>query len=112
MRLWNRETSVQLDFYRRTSVVHSRRGEVPSFTQNGPLTTEERDRLLQATFSTATAEFDKAIQPLRLELEDFVRCAQSRAAPKVDGEAGYEAVALADRIQQTINSGAMLRNVA
>jgi predicted dehydrogenase len=112
MRLWNRETNVHLDFYRRTSVVHARRGEVPPFTQNGPLTLEERDRLLQATFSTATAEFDKTIQPLRLELEDFVRCAQTRAAPKVDGEAGYEAVALAERIQQSINSGAMLRNVA
>jgi predicted dehydrogenase len=112
MRLWSRETAIQLDFYRRTSVVHSRRAEVPSFGANGSLSPEERERLLAATFSTATAEFDKSVQPLRLELQEFVRCAQTGTTPKVDGEAGYEAVALADRIQQTINSGGMLRNVA
>jgi predicted dehydrogenase len=41
-------------------------------------------------------------EPLALELEDFVRCVRDRSRPRVPGEAGRDALALADRVVQAI----------
>ena len=41
-------------------------------------------------------------EPLRHELEDFVRCVRERARPRVAGEAGRDALALADRVLEAI----------
>ena len=41
-------------------------------------------------------------EPLRHELEDFVRCVRERARPRVPGEAGRDALALADQVLDAI----------
>jgi predicted dehydrogenase len=41
-------------------------------------------------------------EPLRRELEDFARCVRERARPRVPGEAGRDALALADRVREAI----------
>jgi predicted dehydrogenase len=41
-------------------------------------------------------------EPLRRELEDFARCVRERARPRVPGEAGRDALALADRVRDAI----------
>jgi len=43
-------------------------------------------------------------EPLRLELEDFLHCVRDRTAPRVTGEAGLAALALALEINQQIAS--------
>ncbi len=43
-------------------------------------------------------------EPLRRELADFVRCVRDRTAPRVPGEAGREALALADRVLEAIEA--------
>jgi predicted dehydrogenase len=43
-------------------------------------------------------------EPLRRELADFVRCVRERARPRVPGEAGREALALADRVLEAIEA--------
>jgi len=41
-------------------------------------------------------------EPLRRELADFVRCVRERARPRVPGEAGRDALALAERVREAI----------
>jgi predicted dehydrogenase len=41
-------------------------------------------------------------EPLRLELEDFLRAVRERGRPRVPGEAGRDALALADRVLEAI----------
>jgi predicted dehydrogenase len=43
-------------------------------------------------------------EPLRLELEDFLHCVRDRSSPRVTGEAGVAALALALEINQQIAS--------
>ena len=43
-------------------------------------------------------------EPLRAELEAFVRCVRDRSRPLVPGEDGLEAVALAERVAQAIDA--------
>lgn len=50
-------------------------------------------------------EFDmNAVDQLTLELRDFVRCVQTGVKPKVTGEDGRNAIALASRILDKINT--------
>jgi len=44
------------------------------------------------------------VEPLRLELEDFLHCVRERTSPRVTGEAGLAALALALEINQQIAS--------
>lgn len=43
-------------------------------------------------------------EPLRHELADFVRCVRQRSRPRVPGEAGRDALALADRVLEAIEA--------
>jgi predicted dehydrogenase len=43
-----------------------------------------------------------SVEPLRAELEAFVSSVRSRVAPKTDGRAGREALALASRVMESI----------
>jgi len=43
-------------------------------------------------------------EPLRRELVDFVHCVRERARPRVSGEAGRDALALADRVVEAIEA--------
>jgi predicted dehydrogenase len=43
-------------------------------------------------------------EPLRLELADFVRCVRGREQPRVPGEAGRDALALADDVLKAIEA--------
>jgi len=43
-------------------------------------------------------------EPLARELADFVRCVRERGRPRVPGEAGREALALADRVLEAIEA--------
>ncbi|MGC9199438.1 MAG: Gfo/Idh/MocA family protein [Acidobacteriaceae bacterium] len=54
-----------------------------------------------AGFSVSRSEIPKA-EPLRLELEDFLRAVEARTQPRVPAEAGRQALALALQINQQI----------
>ncbi len=41
-------------------------------------------------------------EPLKAELREFLECVRTRRAPRVDGEAGRRALALADRVMASI----------
>jgi predicted dehydrogenase len=41
-------------------------------------------------------------EPLKLELEDFLRSVRERGRPRVPGEAGRDALELADRVLEAI----------
>lgn len=43
-------------------------------------------------------------EPLQRELADFVRCVRDRSRPRVPGEAGREALALADQVLEAIEA--------
>jgi len=44
----------------------------------------------------------KRVEPLRAELEEFVQCVRERREPRVSGQAGLNALQLAQRITQSI----------
>jgi predicted dehydrogenase len=43
-------------------------------------------------------------EPLRLELADFLRCVRERAQPRVSGDSGRDALALADAVLEAIEA--------
>ena len=113
MRLTNETHGLDLDFFERTSV-HYRMRPSAAFSQQAkaPTTPEERERRLAEMFETTREQHDKSAQPLRSELESFVACVRTGASPKAGGEEGLEALALAQQIEQRIESSRTLRKAA
>jgi predicted dehydrogenase len=94
MQVWGREGYASLDFARR------------QVTLAQPVATPTRDRALEVL------ELDRNQgDQLTRELQDFVHCVQTGERPRVSGEQGLEAIALADRIVARIAAhGAEARN--
>jgi predicted dehydrogenase len=61
-----------------------------------------RDRVL----SVEELDLSDMDRPLQAEIESFLRCVQEDTAPEVPGEAGRDALALADRIAKEIRAQA------
>jgi hypothetical protein len=60
-----------------------------------------KEKLLDEHLRRTTTHFD-ACDPLALELEDFLESIRAHRAPRVTGEDGRDAVALAERILRKI----------
>jgi predicted dehydrogenase len=97
--------SLDLDFFERKSVRHRLQpGASIGTTLKLPTTPEERERRLAELFETTVMEHDRSAQPLRMELQSFVDCVRTGAVPKADGNAGLEALIVAQLIEQRIES--------
>ena len=113
MRIASDAEALDLDFFERKSVRHRLRPTAaftPSF--KAPTTPEERERRLAELFESTTTQHDKSAQPLRTELESFIDCVRNGTSPKVDGEAGLQALAVAQQIEMRIESSRSLRKAA
>jgi predicted dehydrogenase len=117
MRIWAPEGYAGLDFCdKRLTLVQPS----PALRANGlntrALTTAQRNQLPNDVFKqhlqTQELTFESDKDQLTLELEDFVRCVQSGAAPRVNGEAGRDAIAVASRIVESLNHHAWNGNEA
>lgn len=114
IRLSSPNESLEVDFLRRLSIRHAvdlsaareRLGDL------SPLSTpEERETLLQEMFEVGCVSHDRAAEPLRRELEEFVAAVRGDREPKVTGEQGLEAVVVAAQIDRTIYQGSQYRAV-
>lgn len=98
MRLWDPRGEIEVDFFARQTTVC--RPTPPGATRPD---SSEPPRF-EDVFSVKKEEHDRKVEPLRLEIEDFLRCAREGARPKVDGERGYAAVALAAEIEERVEA--------
>jgi predicted dehydrogenase len=103
MRLSNDVESLDLDFVARKSA-HCRMKAGFSLRQpvKTPGSPEERERRVAEMFETQVTQHDTGIQPLNAELASFIDCVRRRVTPKVGGEQGLEALAVAQQIEQRI----------
>lgn len=103
MRLSNEVESLDLDFFARKSA-RCRMKAGASFGQplKMPGSPEEREKRLAEMFETQVTQHDAGIQPLNAELASFIDCVRRRVTPKVGGEQGLEALAVAQQIEQRI----------
>jgi predicted dehydrogenase len=110
MRVWGAEGYATVDFAtRNTTVVRPseqlRRGEVDlagvDMTQPAAVKTHLFGNVLQVEQVQAEGR-----EPLALELEDFIAAIRSGSAPRVTGEHGSRACAVADLILQSLNAHA------
>jgi predicted dehydrogenase len=106
MQIWSQEGLVNVDFAaRRSSAIvpgdslRERRIDVPH------LSPQQKDELKRDLFSThlATQEFSPdPCDQLTAELQDFVRCVLEGGQPRVSGEQGRDAIAVAEQILEKI----------
>ncbi|MFO0949496.1 MAG: Gfo/Idh/MocA family oxidoreductase [Planctomycetota bacterium] len=105
MRLWSSAGHLEIDFMRRTSTTmqaHSSVRAASSRHFSPSLTVEEREAMLRDMFAVETVQHDAKVEPIRLELEDFVHCQRHGESPKVAGRHGCAAVELAHRIEMLL----------
>ena len=100
------DETLEIDFLRRTSI-HNRltAGAVHELvgTNLGLLTPEEKELLLRDMFVVGSEAYPREVEPLRLELLEFVAAlVREGRDPLVTGEAGLEAITLATRIDQLL----------
>lgn len=109
MQVWSGTGFAGIDFAtRQTTLVRPsetllRRGlDVAALAADG---TQDRDRILREHLRREVTQYD-AVDALALELEDFFESIRTQRRPRVPGEDGREAVALAERILRKIQSHA------
>lgn len=101
IRFWGRTQSGEVDLFRRTTLVRSVEGKLPEQLPTN-MQPDEKSKLLSQLFRSETATLDRAEEPLRNELQDFVDAVRLGRVPKVTGEHGCELVSLATRIETAI----------
>ena len=103
MRLLGSDGSLDIDFLRRTSVVHRIADDADRLREAAIVSSaDERAELSKKLFEETPVAHDRDTEPLRSELSDFIRCAREGATPTVSGEHGLGAVELASRIERCI----------
>ena len=110
MRLFSEDAYVSLDYAQRQGVVIRKsenvdvleavRDQLATGADLSGLDYSELVHVDQLTMDAPAG--DAAADPLRAQLESFVRSVRSRQAPQVDGRAGYAAVDAAERVIQAI----------
>lgn len=108
MSLWDEGEYLEIDFLRRTSVhgaivMESEPASIRRFPAN--LSVDAKDELLRELTRVDIVTHDREIEPIRLELQDFVDSIRTGRAPKVTGEHGYAAVLLANQIHDALLHG-------
>lgn len=103
MRIYAPHFDLYLDLFRSRGTVMTATpqlfADLAIFRQPPPdRITELRDSLFERYFSRRELAWPTVLEPLRAELQHFVRCVRSRSTPVVDGTAGRNAVAVAQRI--------------
>jgi hypothetical protein len=101
MRISNNDTTLTLNFLDKTSTLRRLRPDaVPA---EGPLSVakEHQQQAREEIFPTVHHSHAKS-EPLREELEDFISAITNHHLPRVTGEHGHAAVALAYQIETTL----------
>jgi predicted dehydrogenase len=106
MQIWSQEGLVNVDFAAKRSsaiipgdAVRERRIDVPH------LPPQQKDELKRDLFADYLKVEEFAVEPcdqLTAELQDFVQCVQEGRQPRVTGEQGREAIAVAERVLEKI----------
>lgn len=106
MTLRSDRASLEIDFLRRTSTNHQlTAGARELLGRNmGPLTAEEKELLWREMSVVHVEAHAREVEPLRLELEEFVSAVREGRDPIVTGEDGLESVAIATEIERVINA--------
>lgn len=104
MTLWDSKGHLEIDFQQRCATRSRAAASDPLHPRRYPaaLAPEDKERLLRELFTVSTTTYDREVEPLKRELEDFVACARSGKEPKVTGEHGYAAVVLANQIHDQL----------
>ncbi|QDU61758.1 Dehydrogenase [Planctomycetes bacterium Pan216] len=110
MRMSNESGWYEVDFVAR-STKHVRYDGNESLTSDicasmGP---EQREAWWNGSVKTTSRQHDTAAEPLRLELRDFLSRVENGGVPKVSGQAGYAALALALQIDDQISEAGKSR---
>jgi predicted dehydrogenase len=108
MRIWAPEGQAILDFAARSLTLvqpsnHVRKHGLDPRRLDPASRALLKDQLFGRHLQVQHLDGNKADQ-LTLELEDFIRCVQTGASPRVTGEAARDAVALADRVLTSLRS--------
>jgi len=105
MQVWSARGFAGIDFAARiTTLIHPSEALLRRELDVAALAadeTQDKDRILQQHLRREVTQFD-AVDALALELEDFLQSIQTHRSPRVTGEDGREAVALAERILRKI----------
>jgi predicted dehydrogenase len=109
MRIWSPEGYASIDFAKRrlTLVQPSeelRRHGLDPGKLDPPSRALLKDELFARHFEVLEKDCNTGSDQLTSELKDFVRCVQQGTRPRVDGEAGRDAIDLASRILQSIRT--------
>lgn len=105
LRIWAPEGYAGIDFVRKHLMLVQPSDELRR--RQLDLSSMPREQLKGDVFTRhlQTLELDcNHGDQLTRELEDFVRCVQSGSQPRVTGEAGRDAIALAERILQSVHT--------
>jgi predicted dehydrogenase len=97
---------LEVDFLRRTSTLHQLTAGARELlgTKPGPLTAEEKELLWRDMFTVQSQAHAREVEPLRLELEEFISAAREKRDPLVTGEDGLESIIIATEIERAIAS--------
>lgn len=115
MRLSSEREAIEIDFVRRLSVrsrVDTRSARERLATTSPNMTPEEKETLLKEMFEVGCVSHDREVEPLRLELEEFVGAIRSDRDPKVTGEDGLEALIAATEVDRAIRRRRPMRESA
>lgn len=117
MGVWSQDESMEIDFLHRQTTISTLSPEMSNRQYDGTekLTPDERKELQQRLFSVQKQSHDKTVEPLRLELTDFLHSVRHQTPAKVSGEAGLAAVRVALQIEEGIGqmqSTVPLRKIA
>ncbi len=108
LRIWAPEGYAGIDFVRKHLTLVQPSDELRRHRFDAHhVARDQRDQLKSQVFTRhlETLELDcKGGDQLARKLEQFVRCVQTGAQPRVPGEAGRDAIALAEQILQSLRS--------
>lgn len=107
IRAWNRSTSIEADLHRRVVQTTTKTAWADN-SYSPTLTMEEKTSLWNELLPVESYQDQTGVEPLRLELEDFVANVRNGREPRVSGEAGTKAVALASRIESLVGGSGNL----
>jgi predicted dehydrogenase len=104
MTLRSERASLEIDFLRRTSTHHQlAAGARELLGRNmGSLTSEEKELMWREMSIVHVEAHAREVEPLRLELEEFVSSIREGRDPTVTGEDGLESVVIATDIERAI----------
>jgi predicted dehydrogenase len=98
--------SLEVDFLRRTSTLHQLTAGAQELLgkNRGTLTTEEKELLWREMAVVQAEAHAREVEPLRLELEEFVAAVREQRDPLVTGEDGLESILIATDIERAIST--------